>query len=365
MTRRASRSTSSTCPARRSVLLALASLTGCSATGDVADPTRSRSRCCCPTPRPRATRRFDRPYFEDKLADARRLRGALLQRRPGRRRSSSRQAEAALASGVKVLVLDPVDAAAAASIVAAANAQGVPVIAYDRFIEGGDLAYYVSFDNEKIGVLQAHGARRQARRRRTRPAASSWSTARPPTSNAGAVQGGRAQRHRRQRLSRCSPSSTPPTGAPTRRRTGSPSQITQFGGQHRRHLRRERRHGQRRDRGPQRRERHARSRSSPGRTPSSPAIQRIVVGRPVHDDLQGDASVEAELAAEVAVQARHRREGRPARPMIDGAPATLLADRRRHDRQHHGRPSSPTASTRSPRSAPPTYAAACAAAGIK
>ena len=65
------------------------------------------------------------------------------------------QAEAALTSGASVLVLDPVDGAAAVSIVAVANAQGVPVIAYDRFISGGDLAFYVSFDNANIGHLQA------------------------------------------------------------------------------------------------------------------------------------------------------------------------------------------------------------------
>src|SRR5690606_19311229 len=46
------------------------------------------------------------------------------------------------------------DSAAAVSIVLAANAQGVPVIAYDRYIAEGELAYYVSFDNENIGRLQ-------------------------------------------------------------------------------------------------------------------------------------------------------------------------------------------------------------------
>jgi D-xylose transport system substrate-binding protein len=54
-----------------------------------------------------------------------------------------------------VLVLDPIDANSAVSIVAAANAQDVPVIAYDRLVTGGKLAFYVSFDNERIGVLQA------------------------------------------------------------------------------------------------------------------------------------------------------------------------------------------------------------------
>ncbi len=54
-----------------------------------------------------------------------------------------------------MLVLDPVDSKAAASIVSSARAQNVPVISYDRLISGGGLAYYVSFDNEKVGKLQA------------------------------------------------------------------------------------------------------------------------------------------------------------------------------------------------------------------
>ncbi|MEV8372429.1 substrate-binding domain-containing protein [Kribbella sp. NPDC056861] len=63
------------------------------------------------------------------------------------------QAEAALTQGAKVLVLDPVDGKAAAAVVASAKGQNVPVIAYDRFIEGAN--YYVSFENEAVGKLQA------------------------------------------------------------------------------------------------------------------------------------------------------------------------------------------------------------------
>jgi D-xylose transport system substrate-binding protein len=63
------------------------------------------------------------------------------------------QAEAALTQGANVLVLDPVDGKAAAAVVASAKGQNVPVIAYDRFIEGAN--YYVSFDNETVGKLQA------------------------------------------------------------------------------------------------------------------------------------------------------------------------------------------------------------------
>ena len=64
------------------------------------------------------------------------------------------QADAALTNGAKVLVLDPVDGKAAAAIVTKAKAQGVPVISYDRLIQGADVDYYISFDNEKVGQLQ-------------------------------------------------------------------------------------------------------------------------------------------------------------------------------------------------------------------
>jgi D-xylose transport system substrate-binding protein len=66
------------------------------------------------------------------------------------------QAEAALTNGAKVLVLDPVDSAAAAKIADDAKAANVPVIAYDRLITGSaGVGYYISFDNVKVGQLQA------------------------------------------------------------------------------------------------------------------------------------------------------------------------------------------------------------------
>ena len=64
------------------------------------------------------------------------------------------QADAALTNGAKVLVLDPVDSASAASIVTKAAAQKVPVISYDRLILNAPVDYYVSFDNEQVGKLQ-------------------------------------------------------------------------------------------------------------------------------------------------------------------------------------------------------------------
>jgi len=64
------------------------------------------------------------------------------------------QAEAMLTNGAKVMVLDPVDSAAASTIVTKAKASNVPVISYDRLVKNADVDYYVSFDNVKVGKLQ-------------------------------------------------------------------------------------------------------------------------------------------------------------------------------------------------------------------
>ena len=68
------------------------------------------------------------------------------------------QAGAALAAGANVLVLDPVDATAASSIVSRAKARQVPVISYDRLVlNAPSVAYFVSFDDSAVGPLQANG----------------------------------------------------------------------------------------------------------------------------------------------------------------------------------------------------------------
>ena len=64
------------------------------------------------------------------------------------------QADAALTNGANVLVLDSVDSTSAASIVKKAAAKGVPVIAYDRLVNGAPIDNYVSFDNAMVGKLQ-------------------------------------------------------------------------------------------------------------------------------------------------------------------------------------------------------------------
>jgi D-xylose transport system substrate-binding protein len=61
------------------------------------------------------------------------------------------QFNSVISQGAKVIVLDPVDSAAAASLVKQAQGQGVKVIAYDRPIPNGQADFYVSFDNKAIG----------------------------------------------------------------------------------------------------------------------------------------------------------------------------------------------------------------------
>jgi D-xylose transport system substrate-binding protein len=66
-------------------------------------------------------------------------------------------AQAMITQGVKVLLIDPADPATGISVEQSAKAAGVQVIDYDRVNLGGSAAYYVSFDNEKVGELQAQG----------------------------------------------------------------------------------------------------------------------------------------------------------------------------------------------------------------
>ncbi|AHF84138.1 ABC transporter substrate-binding protein [Rhizobium leguminosarum bv. trifolii WSM1689] len=61
------------------------------------------------------------------------------------------QFNSVIAQGAKVVVIDPVDSAAAAALVEIAQSQDVKVIAYDRPIPTKPADFYVSFDNEGIG----------------------------------------------------------------------------------------------------------------------------------------------------------------------------------------------------------------------
>lgn len=66
------------------------------------------------------------------------------------------QLEDMIAAGADALVIGSIDGVALKGVLAEAAAQEIPVIAYDRLIrESGDVDYYATFDNARVGVQQA------------------------------------------------------------------------------------------------------------------------------------------------------------------------------------------------------------------
>jgi D-xylose transport system substrate-binding protein len=94
----------------------------------------------------------DKPLFEAKLKELCSGCEVVYLNAQADASKQQQQANSAFAQGVKAMVLDPVDSAAAATTVQAANQAKVPIIAYDRPIPQQKADYYVSFDNEKIGA---------------------------------------------------------------------------------------------------------------------------------------------------------------------------------------------------------------------
>jgi D-xylose transport system substrate-binding protein len=79
----------------------------------------------------------------------------LVQSANGDDKAQVQQSENLLTQGVDVLVVIPHNGEVAATIVESAKARGVPVISYDRLIRSSEPALYISFDNEKVGEMQA------------------------------------------------------------------------------------------------------------------------------------------------------------------------------------------------------------------
>ncbi|MFI6597985.1 sugar ABC transporter substrate-binding protein [Nonomuraea sp. NPDC050536] len=97
---------------------------------------------------------FDRPLFEAKvkaLCGACKVLYSNAEQDPAKQQQ---QVEAAITQGANVLVLDAVDANAVAPLVNQAKQKNIPVVAYDRLISGIDYAYYVSFNNVRVGEMQ-------------------------------------------------------------------------------------------------------------------------------------------------------------------------------------------------------------------
>ena len=98
---------------------------------------------------------FDAPYLKAafrKAGVAAQVLNAL-----GDAQKQKSQAQQCLAKGAKVILLDQLDAASGNSITNLAVSQGAKVIDYDRLVVGSKAAYYVSFDNVRVGKLQGTG----------------------------------------------------------------------------------------------------------------------------------------------------------------------------------------------------------------
>ena len=137
--------------------LGITSLAACSSSGDTATGSNSGGgkKIALLLPESKTTRyeTFDKPLFEAAVKAACADCTILYCNADQDAAKQQQQAESALTQGANVLVLDPVDGKAAASVVASAKSSNIPVVAYDRFIEGAN--YYVSFDNATVGKLQA------------------------------------------------------------------------------------------------------------------------------------------------------------------------------------------------------------------
>jgi D-xylose transport system substrate-binding protein len=98
---------------------------------------------------------YDKPLFEKKMKELCSDCQIIYSNADQDASKQQQQAEAAITNGAKVLVLDPVDSASAAAIVTRAKQSKIPVVSYDRLITNADVDYYISFDNEQVGKLQA------------------------------------------------------------------------------------------------------------------------------------------------------------------------------------------------------------------
>jgi D-xylose transport system substrate-binding protein len=136
--------------------LALASMLVVSASAKTGK--RTATQACVLLPDTKSSARyelFDRPYLSKGLKAAgisAKVNNAL-----GDATKMKSQAQACLAAGATVIVIDALDPASGAAITNTAVGQGAKVIDYDRLVVGSKASVYVSFDNVKVGVLQGKG----------------------------------------------------------------------------------------------------------------------------------------------------------------------------------------------------------------
>jgi D-xylose transport system substrate-binding protein len=143
--------------AATALLLAAGSLTACSSNsggGSSSAPKSIKIGLLLPDDVTARYAAADKPYFEAAVKKLDPSATVLYANAAASASKQQQQAESMLAQGVKVLVLDAEDGEAAQTIVTEAKAKKIPVIDYDRLVDGGQSDYYISFDNQKVGELQ-------------------------------------------------------------------------------------------------------------------------------------------------------------------------------------------------------------------
>ncbi|MFI5052470.1 MAG: sugar ABC transporter substrate-binding protein [Acidimicrobiales bacterium] len=101
---------------------------------------------------------FDAPYLKDAFkAAGLKSNQYIVQNAQGSDATQFNMAQADIAKGAKVLLVDPLDSTTGALIEQYATDHGVKTIDYDRLTLGGARTYYVSFDNVKVGQLIGQG----------------------------------------------------------------------------------------------------------------------------------------------------------------------------------------------------------------
>lgn len=79
----------------------------------------------------------------------------------GNEETQMAQIENMINRGVDVLVIIPYNGQVLSNVIAEAKQEGIKVLAYDRMINNADIDFYISFDNEKVGELQAQSLVKQ------------------------------------------------------------------------------------------------------------------------------------------------------------------------------------------------------------
>lgn len=95
----------------------------------------------------------DRDFFIDKAEEL----GAkvIVQSADGDEAKQLSQIQNMLSQNIDVLVIIAINSDSLSTVVDQAKAEGVPVVAYDRLINNSEVDAYVSFDNVRVGEMQA------------------------------------------------------------------------------------------------------------------------------------------------------------------------------------------------------------------